>query len=306
VAGFLVAPGLDLLGELPRLAAAGGAAAGAPSQAPAAPKRKITDLEAFLRRTSAPSSASPAGRPEPSPAELAASAVEDRSRIETRIAECQTEDLYAILGVDNRGDENTIRRAYYRIAKHFHPDRHRREELEDLFPEIEATFAKTTDAYNTLTDDKARAEYDRHVKDMAGGARSTDTDPATRARESYLRARKHLEAEELYDALRLLEIACEMDPSKGDYWLYLGIVQTKNPKWRKKAEESLLKATELIPGSGVPWLHLARLYKSGGLVKRSREMYEKVLTWEPTNEEALIEAGRKPAGKKSLFKGSKS
>lgn len=335
-AGLLVAPGAEILGEIPALAPQAGAPAGptppadsgVPAPPPAAPgfeppKRKVTDLEAFLQRTTAPAGPAPSASG-PRAARTAESLAEERAALEKRIAECRGADHYAVLGVERTADENAIRRTYYRLAKHFHPDKHRSPEMEELFPEIEAMFAMTTEAYNTLTDEKARAEYDRHIQELASGARPPDADLTLQARESYLRARKHLEAEELFDALRLLETACQLDPSKSDYWLYLGVVQTKNPRWRKKAEASLLKAIDMSPSSATAHLHLARLYKSGGLTRRSHDIYEKVLQWEPTNSEALTELGRaspeKKAGRKaekkadeggaarlkSLFKGTKS
>jgi tetratricopeptide (TPR) repeat protein len=193
--------------------------------------------------------------------------------------------------------------------------------MEDLVPRIENMFSQMTEAYNTLTDSPARAEYDRQLQELGGAPRPPDADLPTQARESYLRARKHLESDELFDALTLLETAVKLDPSKPDYWIYLGLVQTRNPRWRKRAEASLQRAIQLNPSSVAAYQYLARLYKSGGLTRRSHEMYEKLLQWDPENKEALEEIGRRPAVKKgekkvedtsatgklrSLFKGSKS
>jgi hypothetical protein len=43
------------------------------------------------------------------------------------------------------------------------------------------------------------------------------------------------------------------------------------------------------------YLELARLYRKGGLERKSNEMYEHVVSWDPTNEEALVALGRAPA-----------
>ncbi len=324
-AGLLVAPGVEILADASRISDASGRIIGPPPSAepaaggspppggpapPPAPQRRVADLDAFLKRTTAAAlGTSPAGGGAAGP-----SSAPDRERVEKRIAECRGADHYGILGVARNADENAVRRAYYRIAKIFHPDRYRRGEFEDLLPEIEAMFAATTDAYNTLTDEKERPEYDRHLAEQAAGPRPPDADLVAQARESYQRARKHLDGEEFYDALRLLETACQMDPSKHEYWLHLGIVETKNPRWRKKAEQSLLKAIELNPSGVAAYQHLARVYKAGGLARRAAELFEKVLEWEPVNEEALQELGRKKAEEgvgragrlRSIFKGPKA
>jgi DnaJ-domain-containing protein 1 len=328
-------------------------AAPAPGAPGAATARKVSDLDAFLKRTSpatatagtAPETAAPAASPSSTPdahgrapaaspsstpdvyarapaapptsppgVYARAPAIEaERERVEARIAECQGADHYRVLGVDRTADENAVRRAYYKLAKRFHPDKFRKADFEDMLADIESMFAATTEAYNTLTDEKARREYDRQLAERAGVERPPDVDRPAAARESYLRARKHLEAEELFDALRLLETACQMDPDKPEYLFYLGQVQTRNPRWRKKAEQSFLKVIEMAPGYTQAYLHLARLYKGGGLARRASEMFEKVLEWEPANEEALAELGRgKSEGAavtgrlRSIFKGSKT
>src|SRR5882724_814691 len=286
-AGLLLAPSAALFAEEPvqerRLVA------------------RASALDAFLDRTAVAAAGGGDGAPA-DPGVLRA-IEEERAELQARVAACIGAHHYAVLGVDKTADEAAIRRAYYRLAKRFHPDKHRRPEIEDLLPAVEAMFSTTTEAYNTLTDAAARAEYDREMQTSSGAPKAPDADLQTQARESYARARKHLEAEELFDALRHLETATSLDPTKAEYWLYLGVVQTKNPKWRKKAEASLLKAIELNQGMAVAYLQLARLYKGGGLVKRSHEVYEKLLQWDPENGEALVELGRKAppkaAGNKS-------
>jgi tetratricopeptide (TPR) repeat protein len=333
--GVLSAPGIDIPGEIPSLQSLAGPPqastpvhAPRPSDDPSPPGTRVSDLEAFLKRTTTPAVAPPhaaapraaahaGGRPTPpSAAELAGR----RAELQARLAACDGATHFAVLGVERTADEGAIRRAYYKLAREFHPDKHRGPGVEDLLPQIEAMFAKTTEAYNTLTDEKARAEYEHHLVEIESGARPPDADIPAQARDSYLRARKHLDAGELYDALRLFETACHLDPTKPDYWLYLGMVQTRNPKWRRKAEASLLKAIEMNQSAAAAYLHLARLYKAGGLVRKSHDLYEKLLQWDPTNDEALEELGRSPTlGKgakkpedgsasrlKSLFKGTKS
>lgn len=303
--GLLAAGELEVADRDPALASA----AATPADRPPSAAAKPSALDAFLQRTDAPvraaTRAGEATRP-------AATSDQLRERVVRRMAACKDVDHYRILGVDRSADEGTVRHAYYRLAKEFHPDRFRAPEFEEIFAEIERTFGITTDAYNVLTDPAARAEYDRALAEAAGGRnRGSDLDRPAQARDAYLRARKHLEADELFDALKLLETATEMDPSKHDYWYYLGAVQTRNPKWRKKAESSLLKAIEMSPGHVQAHVQLARLYKAGGLARRAAEMYEKVLSWAPDHEEALEELGRKkapgqPGGLRSLFKGTRS
>ncbi|HXI03214.1 MAG TPA: DnaJ domain-containing protein, partial [Candidatus Saccharimonadales bacterium] len=238
----------------------------------------------------------------------------ERQAVLEWIASTAGADYYRVLGVDRGAGEDAIRRSYYRLAKKFHPDRFRRPGFEELLQDVERMFALTTEAYNTLTDDRTRAEYERELSKSGPGGRKAEADTASQARESYHRAKKHIEAEEYFDAATLLETATRLDASKPEYWILLGTVQEKNPRWRRKAEESYKQAIEITPTASDAYLHLARLYTAGGLTRRAHEMYRQVIQWDPGNEEAQEALSGKEEGSaegvagkiRSLFKGSRS
>ena len=71
--------------------------------------------------------------------------------------------------------------------------------------------------------------------------------------------------------------------------LKLGEALSHNPKWRRRAEQVLNKATELAPWKADGWLGLGRLYKRGGLRKKAHKMFKQALDAESTNQEALEE-----------------
>jgi len=99
----------------------------------------------------------------------------------------------------------------------------------------------------------------------------------------------------VFDAIRMFETAIENDPTKAEYFHYLGICQGQNPRWRKKAEEHLLKAIRLNPSSPSSYLALAQVYMKGGLERRALEMYALALKWDPTNLEAQEAVARGPS-----------
>lgn len=62
-------------------------------------------------------------------------------------------DLYKILGVSKNDDAAAIKKAYRKLAKDLHPDKTKGDKkLEDRFKEV-------SEAYEVLSDDKKRAEY---------------------------------------------------------------------------------------------------------------------------------------------------
>lgn len=73
-----------------------------------------------------------------------------------------TKDFYAVLGVAKDADSATIKKAYRKLAKQYHPDRN---------PDDEAAAEKFKDigeAYAVLSDESERKQYDA-IRSMAGG-----------------------------------------------------------------------------------------------------------------------------------------
>ena len=73
-------------------------------------------------------------------------------------------DYYAILGVDKKADAATIKKTYRSLARELHPDKTKGDKkLEDRFKEV-------SEAYEILSDDKKRSEYDQARQAFQSGA----------------------------------------------------------------------------------------------------------------------------------------
>ncbi len=63
-------------------------------------------------------------------------------------------DFYQVLGVSESASPEEVKKAFRKLAKRYHPDRHHGDKA------AEQKFKEVSEAYNTLSDKNKRAEYD--------------------------------------------------------------------------------------------------------------------------------------------------
>ncbi len=71
-----------------------------------------------------------------------------------------SKDYYKILGVDKNANESELKKAFYKKAQEYHPDKKTGDE---------AKFKEVNEAYQTLSDKQKRAQYDRFGSDGPQG-----------------------------------------------------------------------------------------------------------------------------------------
>ena len=217
-------------------------------------------------------------------------------------------DHYQVLGIEQRADERAIRKAYYSLAKKYHPDRHHRTHLTNLQDKLERIFVRINEAYEIVKDEASRAEYDRAR--AGGGPASRDAameqsaasmaDPHAEAARrqkmaeaSFRDGKVLLERGDILGAIRCLQIAVQSQPGRPAYHAFLGRALARNSKWRKEAEEHLLKAIELEPVEPEHYAQLGLLYENANLHTRADRYFDEALKIDRANSTALNARARR-------------
>ena len=71
-------------------------------------------------------------------------------------------DPYKVLGLDRNASDSDIKKAYHRLVMQYHPDKNPGDK------EAEEKFKEINEAYETLSDDKKRQEYDNPIPEGFG------------------------------------------------------------------------------------------------------------------------------------------
>jgi tetratricopeptide (TPR) repeat protein len=91
---------------------------------------------------------------------------EEAHRIQEFYSKLNKMDHYRLLGCAATADTKDIKRAYFALAKLYHPDRFFRKDVGPLKPKIDAIFAAMTNALDTLCDGDHRASYDEYLREV--------------------------------------------------------------------------------------------------------------------------------------------
>ncbi len=223
------------------------------------------------------------------------------AELEKLSKEINTMNYYQILDVPRNASPKEIKKAYFEMARKYHPDRFDRDLPKETKEMVEEVFGHITAAFQTFSNDKERQDYDAKLDAPAG----LDRKELEKNAETKFRQGKTLFSRGKYEeALVYFEEAIKLKSSKADYRLFLAKTEAKVPLFRGKAEEDFLKAIELEPWNPEHYVALGEFYSREGLSVKSRRQFKKALDIEPDHEVALVALGLVDASdKKKGLKG---
>jgi curved DNA-binding protein CbpA len=183
-------------------------------------------------------------------------------------------DFYEVLGIAKTATSAEVRQAYVRLARDRHPDRFQDPAEKQKAQEF---FKHLTEAFNTLSNDRNRQQYDEEQ------SKPKLTAPAEIAADAYARALQKAEEQDFQEAMELLRSAVHHAPEVPAYHVALARILAKNPHWRREAIEELDQALRLNPKDAGAHLEMARLLAAQGLRLRALRSAEAALRLAPSN-----------------------
>lgn len=166
-----------------------------------------------------------------------------RDEILSRHATLRETDYYALLGVASNASAGAVKRAYFQLAKRYHPDALARQGLVDVKEEAKQVFAAIAKAYETLSDAKRRRAYD---EELESGGNDQEVARLVQAETLYRKAEILLRAGQFGPALEFLRPCVELWPDDATYQAALGwALYRKAPPELQEARTHLELAVKL-------------------------------------------------------------
>jgi curved DNA-binding protein CbpA len=206
------------------------------------------------------------------------------------------ETFYDILGVEPKADVAEIKKAYFALARKFHPDRYHADGGEQL-TRVQRAFTELAQANETLKNAPMREVYDYRIrKELAEREKALDDGQQisghaslqyAQASESFERGFTLLMDGEADAALQFLARAAHYAPKNARYRAYYGKALSSDDKKRHQAESEMQTAVKMEPNNATFRLLLAEFFVQQNLVKRAQGELNRLLAIHPTNREAL-------------------
>jgi curved DNA-binding protein CbpA len=221
-------------------------------------------------------------------------------RAQRRILEFEAtlgRSYHEILGVARNADARQIKRAYFKLAKDYHPDRYFRRQIGGYAARLDRIFKKITEAYELLSDPTTRAEVEKSLnasppREAADSAATPDQKPRPltpierlrqrmpfripesvmserrqKAKDFFEAGRFALERGNTLEAASSVRLAIAFDPFNEEYKQSFGEVQAKAAETR---EARLIEQADSFDSSQL---------------REALRLYEEVLLYRPHDPE---------------------
>jgi curved DNA-binding protein CbpA len=211
------------------------------------------------------------------------------------------QNYYEVLGVGHSATPEEIKKAYFSLAKLYHPDRHSDPQLADMKQKLETLFESINEAFSVLSVQGKRNQYNLDLSSGTKTYRKKTPQPLDEEENKKLSATaqftegmKQFRVQNFWGAEEAFRWAVRFDPSNPEYVYHQGLALARMPRRRHEAEEHFVKAVGLAPSKIEYYLELGNFYEKNGLKEKALTVYRNALKRDPNSDkirQAIKSAG---------------
>ncbi|MDH4258318.1 MAG: DnaJ domain-containing protein, partial [Candidatus Aminicenantes bacterium] len=214
-------------------------------------------------------------------------------------------DFYQILNVPRTASQKEVKKAYFELARNYHPDRFDRDLPAEIREMVEEVFGIITSAFQTLTNEEEKQGYDAK---LAKPAEPDRKELDNQADIKFRQGRNLFSRGKYEESLVFFEEAIKLRSNKASFYLHLARAEAKVPAFQEKAEEDFIKAIDMEPWQADGYVALGEFYAKEGLSVKAKKHFKKALEIEPEHADARKalgseEGSEKKKGLKGIIKG---
>jgi curved DNA-binding protein CbpA len=242
--------------------------------------------------------------------------------ISDKFANAEKGDYYKLLDVRKDASTADVKRAYFALVKRVHPDRLPKLGLTSLTDQAGRLFQILTLAYETLSDPKKKATYDKEgsgaTPSNPSGNTAGPTNQVEMGKIAFHKGNVMLNKRAWTEAEQFLRDAVAVTEDNARYWQTLGwaVFCNENERSEKQrleaARECFEKALELDDEDSMTHYNIGLYWKAKGSMKRCKQAMQRALECKPNFVEAKREIrlmkmreNNEKAGGRSKPKGGK-
>jgi hypothetical protein len=204
------------------------------------------------------------------------------AKIEGMFEKCKVSKYYEILGVSESATPGEIKKAFYSMAKQFHPDKHFSVQLQGVKDKLNKIFHYINQAYATLSNPESRKEYDKtHSSDSISEYSNVEL-----AEKKFDEGLAAMRAHNFSEAESLFSQAIYLNSSEPHYH-YQHACALQKLKQTKKAVTSLNKALKHDSQNPDYIGELGYLYLKLGFRLRAHNTFVRALKVAPLHKKAM-------------------
>jgi curved DNA-binding protein CbpA len=261
-------------------------------------KKQAPQVETETVKTAAPGQFQKTDpKPEESKKEAPAPPTKPELTVEKYLEQVEkAETHYELMRISHKATTDEIKKAYFNLAKRFHPDLFQKRTDAKTRYRIQRAFTEIAHAYEVLRDEEKRRSYDYKLRkildelDKLSPEQRSKPKPEqktlTEASEIFEYGFNLLMEEDYEQALPYILRAVHLSPNVARYHAYYGKLLAVDKSHRFKAEAELQAAIKLEPDNPTFRIMLAEFFIQYNLLKRAEGELNRLLAMSPNNQEA--------------------